>query len=170
MPIAESLLPEFDQEMATTRKLLERVPEAQAEWKPHPKSMSVGQLAIHLADLVNWVDMTVRKTEFDLAPPEGESYVSTAFESSTHLLETFDANVASAREALAGASDADLLASWTLKKGGQELFTMPRIACIRTFVVNHVIHHRGQLSVFLRLLDVPLPPIYGPTADEAFGG
>jgi uncharacterized damage-inducible protein DinB len=165
MAIAESILPELTHEAATTRAILERVPEDKADWKPHEKSMSLGQLSIHIATLLGWAVTTLRETEFDVAPPDGPTYTPPKFESTAALLEVFDAGVADARTALADSSDEDLMVMWSLKKGGVTMFSMPRVACLRTFVMNHLIHHRGQLSVYLRLQDVPLPSIYGPTAD-----
>jgi uncharacterized damage-inducible protein DinB len=166
MSIAQSLLPEFDQEMAVTRLLLERVPEAQAAWKPHPKSMGLGQLAIHLATLPSWAIPTITQSELDINPPGGPGYKTPPFTSTAGVVSTFDQSVTMAREALAGASDAALLEPWTFKNHGAVIFTMPRIAVLRSMVFNHVVHHRGQLSVYLRLHDVPLPPMYGPTADS----
>ena len=166
MSIAQSLLPEFDQEMATTRKHLERTPAAQSDWKPHPKSMSLGGLAIHLAELPSWVKSTMTATELDLNPPGGSSYVSPKFQSVPALLALFDEHVKSGRAAIAAASDKDFQVPWSLKSGGAVFFTMPRIAVLRSFVLNHLIHHRGQYTVFLRLRDVPVPQSYGPTADE----
>ena len=166
MSIAQSLLPEFDHEMATTRKVLERVPDAKSDWKPHAKSFSMGTLAQHTAELVGWGTMTMHTTELDMAPKDGEPYKTPAFASTAALLATFDTHVAEARAALAGASDADYMVGWTLKSGGQAFFTIPRIGCIRTWVLNHVIHHRAQLSVYLRLNDIPVPSMYGPSADE----
>lgn len=165
MSIAESLLPEFDQEMATTRKLLERIPEAQASWRPHPKSWTLGQLAVHLAVLPMWGTVTLRQTELDLSPPGGPGFASPQFQSSAAVLKLFDENVNEARTAIAGATDGDLLVPWTLKNGGAVVFSLPRIAVMRSFVISHTIHHRGQFTVYLRLQNVPLPPIYGPTAD-----
>ena len=164
-PIAPSLLPEFDHEMGTTRRLLVRVPEAELTWKPHDKSMSMGQLAGHLANLASWGTIILTSTAFDLATmprdrtPELPASVAA-------LLATFDGKVAAARAELAPKTDAELMAMWTLKQDGEQVFTMPRISAFRSFVLNHTIHHRGQLSVYLRLKDVPLPSIYGPTADE----
>jgi uncharacterized damage-inducible protein DinB len=166
MSIAESLLPEFDQEVATTRKHLERTPAAHADWKPHAKSMSLGGLAVHLAELLTWASMTLKHTEFDLNPPGGKSYTSPKFQSVPALLALFDENVKQARAAIAATSDKDFMVPWSLKSGGQTYFTMPRIAVVRSFVMNHLIHHRGQFSVYLRLKDVPVPQTYGPTADE----
>ncbi len=166
MTIAEALLPEFDQEMASTRRLLERTPEAHAGWKPHPKSMGLGQLAIHVATLPGWITMTLQQTEFDVHPPGGSSYKNPEFQSTKALLALFDESVKGARAALAAASDRDFMVSWTLKNNGVAAFSLPRVAVVRSFAMNHLIHHRGQYDVYLRLRDVPLPQIYGPTADE----
>ena len=162
MPLAQSLLPEFDHEMATTRTLLTCVPEAHADWKPHARSMSLGQLSSHLANVAYWGVITLQQHEFDL----GISPLSPAFESLGATLALFDARVATTRGLLVEAPDVALLVPWTLKKAGHTLFSMPRIAVFRSFVMNHMIHHRGQLSVYLRLQDVPLPAMYGPTADN----
>lgn len=166
MAIKESILPEFDHEMATTRKLLERVPEQDAAWQPHAKSMTLGRLAIHLATLPAWGTMTMAQTEFDMNPLGGQPFQNPPFETTAGALAAFDENVARTRAAIAAASDQDFMVPWSLKNGGQTIFSMPRVAVLRSFVVNHVIHHRGQLSVYLRLRDVPIPSIYGPTADE----
>ena len=165
MAIKDALLPEFDHEMATTRRLLERVPDAEFGWKPHDKSMTLGRLAAHIANLPYWGSLTLETTVFDLdsLPPDSQRQLA---ESAAALVKEFDAKVAAARAKIATATDAELLAAWTLKKGGQEMFNMPRISALRSFVMNHLIHHRGQLSVYLRLRNVPLPSIYGPTADE----
>ncbi len=165
MAIAESILPEFDHETATTRTLLERVPADKAEWKPHAKSMSLGQLAMHIANLPNWASITLERTEFDPNPPDGPRVTTPAYESGAKLLQTYDANVSAARVLLARTTDAEFMVPWALKNGGKSLFSMPRIAVFRSFILNHAVHHRGQLSVYLRLLDVPIPNIYGPTAD-----
>jgi uncharacterized damage-inducible protein DinB len=164
MSIRDALLPEFDHEMATTRRLLERVPEADLEWRPHEKSMTLGKLAGHIANLPLWCSMTLDRTKLDL-----ESIVDQRAGSPTsrdELLREFDRKVASARALLATATDPELLTPWTLMQAQQEFFTLPRISVLRSFVMNHLIHHRGQLTVYLRLKDVSLPPIYGPTADE----
>ena len=165
MAIAESLLPEFDHETATTRTLLERVPADKAEWKPHIKSMSIGQLAMHIANLPQWASITLERRDFDTNPPGGAPATSRVFESTRHLLEVYDANVSAARALLVRTTDGEFMVQWTLKNGGKNMFSMPRIAVFRSFVLNHAVHHRGQLSVYLRLLDVPIPNIYGPTAD-----
>jgi uncharacterized damage-inducible protein DinB len=160
--IAESLLPEFDREMSTTRRMLERVPEDKLAWKPHEKSMSLGDLATHVSNLPHWGAVTLTASEFDIA-----SQHVTPAASRAELLSRFDANVADTRAALVGKTDPEMTAAWTLKHGDQKLFSMPKIAVWRTFLMNHVIHHRGQLTVYLRLNDVPLPAMYGPSADEA---
>src|SRR5262245_41711720 len=165
MAIAESILPEFDHETATTRTLLERVPADKAEWKPHEKSMSLGQLAMHIANLPHWASITLERTEFDTNPPDGSRETTPAYESRAKLLQFYDANVSTARALLARTTDGEFMVQWTLKNGGKNLFGMPRVAVFRSFVLNHAVHHRGQLSVYLRLLDVPIPNIYGPTAD-----
>jgi len=160
--IADALLPEFDREMAVTRKLLERVPEDKFAWKPHPKSWSLAELSTHVATLPSWGTPTLTQTELDLGilPP------NTLVTSRADLLARFDKHVADTRAALVGKTDAELMAIWSLKNNGQKLFTMPRAAVWRSFVMNHVIHHRGQLSLYLRLNDVPVPGMYGPSADE----
>ena len=166
MPIARSLLPEFDHETRTTRTLIERIPEGRADWKPHEKSMTLGQLAGHVTGMIKWATATIKLSELDLGLPEAAQYAPPQFETTGALVEAFDANVREARGAISGVSDADLLESWTLRNGGQIILSMPRAAALRSFVMNHHIHHRGQLSVYLRLLDVPIPSIYGPSADE----
>ena len=167
MAIAESILPEYDHETATTRTLLERVPAEKAEWKPHAKSMSLGQLAMHIANLPMWASIALERKEFDTNPPGGGGAAATTrlFESASQLLELYDANVSAARALIVRTTDGEFMVQWTLKNGGKSMFSMPRVAVLRSFVLNHAVHHRGQLSVYLRLLDVPIPNIYGPTAD-----
>ncbi|HEY0873511.1 MAG TPA: DinB family protein [Vicinamibacterales bacterium] len=165
MSIAESLLPEYDHELATTRRVLERVPESEFAWKPHAKSMSLGQLAGHVANLPWWLSMTLAAPFYDLNSQDKESRLDGPA-SKDALLKEFDEKVKNARASLAKASDAEMMAPWTLRAGDNEIFTIPRVAAVRSFVMNHLIHHRGQLSVYLRLKDVPVPSIYGPTADE----
>lgn len=166
MAIRDSLLPEFDHEMAQTRLCLERLPDAAFAWGPHPKSMTLGKLANHIAEVPGWVGVTMGATEFDMAPPGAPSYVPKVAANRAEILAVFDAGVAAARPHLAAASDADFMTPWSLKKGGVALMTMPRIACIRTWVLNHLIHHRGQLTVYLRLTGASVPAVYGPSADE----
>lgn len=169
MSISQAVLPEFDQEMASTRRLLERVPEGDKDWKPHPKSYSLGDLAIHLANLVGWTIVTLKETELDLNPPGGPPWTPPRFSTTAAALTMFDDNVQGARAAIAATSDADFMVSWSLKNAGHTVLTLPRVVVLRSFVLNHLIHHRGQLSVYLRLRDVPLPSVYGPTADDTGG-
>ena len=162
MGIKDALLAEYDHEMGTTRRLLERIPDDRLTWKPHEKSMALGGLATHLANLPTWSGTILSDASFDLAtaPPNRAPLGSRA-----EILALFDASTGRAR-ALMDRSDGEYMASWSLKRGGQDMFTLPRIAAFRSFVLSHTIHHRGQLSVYLRLNDVPVPPIYGPSADE----
>jgi uncharacterized damage-inducible protein DinB len=166
MAISASLLPEFDMEMAGARKILERVPDDKFDYKPHPKSMSLRQLAVHVGFFPQWAIEVLEKSELDLAPVGGEGYKTPPINSRKELLEVFDKDLAQARKDLEKASDADLMQTWTLLAGGKTLFAMPRIAVLRSSVMNHMIHHRAQLGVYLRLNDIPLPGFYGPTADE----
>jgi uncharacterized damage-inducible protein DinB len=166
MSISASLLPEFDQEMANTRKALERVPDDKFDWKPHEKSMALGGLATHLANLPSWTVYTIKQDSLDLAPQGGEPFKTEQKNSRQEILDDFEKNVAAARAAIVGASDEELLKPWTLLKGGVTLMTLPKVAVLRSFVMNHIIHHRGQFTVYLRLNDVPVPSIYGPSADE----
>ena len=166
MRISETLLPEFDQEMASTRKILEVVPDGKNSWKPHPKSMDLGYLAVHIATLPSWATNVATQPEFNFSPPGGKKLEMPSFESSKKNLEVFDAGVREARAAIASAPDSAWTETWSLKNGEHTMFSMPRMAVYRGFFLNHLIHHRGQLSVYLRLNDVPLPSIYGPTADN----
>lgn len=167
MSLAAALLPEYDQEVAATRSVLGRVPAQRAGWKPHPRSRSLGDLSLHVADLFAWLRITLESNELDLAPPGGTPFAMPVYASPAATLAHFERHAAEGRAALAAARDADFALPWSLKAGGLTKFTMPRSACVRMFVLNHVIHHRGQLTVYLRLCDVPLPSVYGPTADEA---
>ncbi len=166
MGLNEALLPEFDHEMANTRKTLERLPEDKLGWKPHEKSGTTGWLATHLANIPTWAVSTVENSSLDLAPQGVPVGPLPPAKSRREILEAFDKNVAGARAAIAGASDAHLLKSWSLLFGGKSVFTLPRIAVLRSFVMNHSIHHRAQLGVYLRLNNVPVPALYGPSADE----
>ncbi len=165
MPLSAALLPEFDHEMSNTRRTLERVPENRFDWAPHEKSMKMGGLATHLSNLPSWASLTISSDSFDMAP-EGKPIRVPPAQSNSELLETFDKNVAAARSAIAAASDEELFKPWTLLSNGNKLLELPKIAVIRSFVMNHSIHHRAQLGVYLRLNDVPVPSIYGPSADE----
>ena len=153
-------LKEFDQEMATTRRLLERVPAEKGEWKPHEKSFALGHLAQLVAWIPGWIATTLLEPHIDLSQAGGYSFVSTDV-----LLQNFDRNVKAARAALTSVVGADLDAPWSLRHGDHVLFTQPRGEAARGHL-NHLIHHRGQLTVYVRLIDVPVPSIYGPTADE----
>jgi len=162
MSIADTLLPEFDQEMAVTRRLLERVPGEQGQWKPHVKSFALGHLAQLVSWMPGWITNTLEETSLDLGGAPGYS-----FETTQTLLAGFDENVRGARAAIAAAADEDYGATWSLIHGDKVLFSAPRAAVVRMHI-SHLVHHRGQLTVYLRLLDVPIPSIYGPTADEAW--
>jgi uncharacterized damage-inducible protein DinB len=166
MAIKDSFLPEFDHEMGTTRRLLERLPEADFAWKPHDKSFPLGHLAAHIANIPNWVGITMDGSELDTAEI-GEDGRPKPPASVAELLQRFDDNVKRARAKIDEQMDPAFFAPWTLKNSGQVMFTMPKVSVLRTFIMNHLIHHRGQLSVYMRLRDVPLPSIYGPTADES---
>ena len=163
MSVGESYLPEFDEEMKTTRRLLERVPDDKGEWKPHPKSFPLGHLAQLVAGMPGWITQMMKETSLDLSQGPGYS-----MEKTSTLLNVFDKNVKEARAALAAAKDADFDASWSLTNGGHVLMSLPRRVVVRQ-TINHLVHHRGQLSVYLRMVDVPIPSIYGPTADEKWG-
>ena len=166
MRISETLLPEFDHEMANTRKTLERIPDEKFAWKPHEKSMAMGHLGTHLANLPVWAVMTVEQDSFDMAPLDGPAPKTPEAHSMAEILQLFDANLAAAREAIAKAENEDLMKPWTLLVGGKTIFSLPRVAVLRSFVMNHTIHHRAQLGVYLRLNDIAVPSIYGPSADE----
>jgi uncharacterized damage-inducible protein DinB len=165
MALSQSLLPEFDQEMANTRKTLARVPEDKLDWRPHEKSMTMGGLATHLANLPSWAAHGINLDELDVAP-NGVPFRVEQIKSRAEALENFDRNVADARAAITGASDEHLFKPWSLLSNGRTIMTMPRVAVLRSFVMNHMIHHRAQLGVYLRLNDIPVPSVYGPTADE----
>ena len=162
MRLVDIMLGEYTQEAAQTRKVLERVPIEKGEWKPHEKSMSLSFLAGHVADLASWTPMVLTTTELNFE----SGYAQPTFTSTEELLAIFDKNVEAGKQALAAAKDEDLPVNWTLRAGEQVYFTMPRGQCIRGMCFNHVVHHRGQLTVYLRLLGVPVPGMYGPSADE----
>ena len=162
MSIAQSFLPELEQEAATTRRVLERVPGDKLDWRPHPKSMSLGQLSRHVAMTPGQIAEMAALDEMPM-PDFGPQ---PAAESADELVPALDEGVAKAKEFLSGLDDARAMGDWNVIKEGQVAMTMPRVAVIRTIMLNHWYHHRGQLSVYLRLLDVPLPSIYGPSADE----
>jgi len=168
MSIADLLVPEFDNEIAVTRRVLERVPDGdgQGEWKPHEKSFPMGHLAQLVARLPGWATMMMSMTELDIAPLDGPKFPGYSFETTATLLAELDRNAAAARAALAAGSDADFDVPWTLKKAGEVVMTQSRYQMLRSMVLNHLVHHRAQLGVYLRLVDVPVPQMYGPTADE----
>jgi uncharacterized damage-inducible protein DinB len=165
MALKDALLPEYDQEMAVTRKVLERVPLAQADWKPHAKSMSLGQLASHIVSIPAWVGGIVNASSFDMSA--GEHNAPPAYKTVPELLAAFDKNVAGTRAVIDSKSDAEMMSPWSFMMGGKVLATMPKLGVFRSVLLNHLIHHRGQCSVYLRLKDVPVPSIYGPSADES---
>ncbi len=164
MSLSSSFLGEFDHEMSNTRKVLERVPTDKLAWKPHAKSMTMGRLASHIAEMPIWVLRALGAPEYDFAVG---GTLRHDIPSTREIVEAFDKNLADAREAIAGAGDDALREKWTLRRGDRVAFTLPRIAVLRALVLNHVIHHRGQLTVYLRLNDAPVPALYGPSADES---
>jgi len=163
MSLSSSFLGELDHEMANTRRTLERVPTDKLAWQPHAKSMTLGRLASHIAEMPIWCNRVLAAAEYDFAVG---GRLRTDLPSTREILEAFDKNLAGAREAVAATGDDALREKWTLRRGDQVVFSLPRIAVLRTMVLNHVIHHRGQLTVYLRLNDVPVPGLYGPSADE----
>jgi uncharacterized damage-inducible protein DinB len=166
MSIAQSFLPEFDHEMANTRRTLERLPEDKLEYKPDPKSMSLGVLANHLAQMPGYATVTMQTESFDVAPAGGGGPKPVVATSKEEVLAEFDKNVAAGRAAIAGGSDESMMRPWSLLAGGNVVFNMPRAAVIRSMVMNHSIHHRAQLTVYYRLNGIPVPALYGPSADE----
>ena len=166
MPLKDILLPEFDMEMDNTRRTLERVPDGKFDWKPHDKSGTLGWLAGHVANIPHWAVMTMTQESLDLAPVGAARPSQPKPATQKEVLDFFDKNRAEARAALAGGNDASFAKPWALLMGGKQLFSEPRSAVLRRMVFNHIIHHRGQLTVYLRLLDVAVPGLYGPSADE----
>lgn len=165
MTISESLIPELEMEAAATRRLIERVPEDKLDWKPHEKSMPLGRLATHLAELPGWGRLTVAQDVLDIA----EGFTPTILGSVQEILDLFDKNLIDFKESLASTPDEEFMKVWTMKHKGQEVYSSPKIGVVRGVVMNHMVHHRGQLTVYLRLNDVPLPMTYGPSADETGG-
>ena len=166
MTIGQMMLGEFDQEMANTRKILERVPDDKWGWKPHEKSGTLGWLAGHVATLPGWAAMTMKTEELDIAPVSGPPLQSPKTSNRKEALAEFDKAAAESRAAIASASDQEMMKNWTLLGGGKTILAMPRVGVLRGVVMNHLIHHRAQLGVYFRLLDVPVPGLYGPSADE----
>jgi uncharacterized damage-inducible protein DinB len=168
--MTQALLQELEMEMPATRKSLERVPE-NFDWAPHPKSMTMGRLSQHLAELPDWAVKAISLDELDLAPPGAPPFQPPpAPKSRAEVVAMFDKNLAAAKAALAGATDEHMMKPWSLKMGGRTILTLPRAAVVRNFVLNHNVHHRAQLGVYLRLNDIPVPSIYGPSADEGSMG
>lgn len=163
MTFSETLLPEFEEEMKNTRKMLERVPDNKLDYQPHAKSMTIGRLATHVAELPNWAVVTLDTEVLEMDPTRKPQIAKSRAE----LLEIFDKNVAEARTKIAAAKDSDWAVMWTFKIGGKAMMSMPRAVVVRSMVMNHLVHHRAQLGVFLRLNDVAIPGMYGPSADEA---
>ena len=164
MAIIDALLPEFDREMGLTRRALERVPDGQFDFKPHPTSVTLGRLAEHLTEMPQWATMSMTQDGIDITTQRPPDYVRPATRDA--VLAQFDRHLKEGRGNLLYKTDAQFAAPWTLKAGGKEVFTMPKIAVMRNFVLNHMIHHRGQFTVYLRMLGVPVPSIYGPSGDE----
>lgn len=167
MSISAAFLPEFDHETANTRKALERIADDKLGWKPHNKSLSLGDLATHLANVPSWTALCLNRDSFDMSPPGEDPPRVEPATSVKAALDLFDKNVREGRAAIATASDEVFMNEWTLFRGGEKILSMPRVAVIRSFILNHMIHHRGQLTVYLRLNDIPVPAIYGQSADES---
>jgi DinB superfamily len=167
MPIAQSILPQFDQEMAGTRKTLERVPDDKFDWKAHPKCNTIGWVAAHLADIPSWVEITMKRDSFDVNPVGGQPYRPARPTNRQEIVAVFDKNVASAHAAIAGTPDGDFMKEWSLLAGGNPIFKMPRIAVLQSMVISHSIHHRAFLCAYLRMNDIPVPALYGPSGDES---
>lgn len=163
MTIGQMIAAELKQEAVATRKMLERVPNDKFSWQPHEKSMTLARLAGHIVEMVNWTDATLKHDELDFATA---GYKPKEYTDASEFVSDFDQNVSNALEILSTTSDEDMMQNWRLRNGEQIYFEMPKAAVMRTMVMNHIIHHRGQLAVYLRLLDVPVPSIYGPSADE----
>ena len=164
MNLIDGILGEYQHENAVTRRILERVPENHFDFRPHKKSMNLGNLSSHLAEIHTWIPDIVKQSVFVMDPATYKPYKAS---SRADLLREFDKNVAVATDAMKGMTNEQLLAPWTFQAGGQTVFTLPRIAVLGSFIIKHCVHHRAQLGVYLRLLDIPLPPSYGPTADES---
>lgn len=165
MTIADGLIQELEFEAAITRALLQRVPDSKLDWKPHDKSMPLGRLATHIAELPSWGKLTIEQDVLDMA----EGFTPIVLDSVAEIIDSFDKNTAAFKALLAQTSDEEFFKTWTMKYGGQEVFSSPKMGVVRNMVFNHIVHHRGQLTVFLRLNDVPLPMTYGPSADDSGG-
>ena len=166
MPLIDALLPEFDREMGLTRRALERVPDGQFDWRPHPTSVTLGRLAEHLTEMPMWATKTLDQSELEASTQRPPDYKPPSTRAA--VLAQFDASYRTARQLLVNKTDAEFAAPWKLKNGGKEVFTAPKATVMRNFVLNHMIHHRGQLMVYFRMLGVAVPSIYGPSGDEQF--
>jgi uncharacterized damage-inducible protein DinB len=166
MSLADLLLPEFDEEMASTRRILERIPDGKTAWQPHPRSMTLGRLATHLAEIPSWTVNSLTRDELDFAPPGGPPFQPKTLASTAEILQLFDQNVVAARKVLAAAPDAEFTKPWTFKRAGQAIWTRPKHDVFRRMGMSHLVHHRAQLGVYLRLQEVAIPGMYGPSADE----
>ena len=155
----------FDQIVAGSKAVLQAVPEDRMDWRPHEKSWTLGELATHLANLPNWTMPTLGSSEFDIAPAEGAPPRMDAFTTTEELIEALDTSSAAARAAIENSSEDDLAGPWTMLVAREPRFTLPKAIVVRTFILDHMIHHRAQLGVYLRLLDIPVPQVFGPTAD-----
>jgi uncharacterized damage-inducible protein DinB len=169
MSLAELFLPEFDEEMAATRRILERVPDGHNSWQPHAKSMTLGRLATHIAEIPGWTLVSLTKNELDIAPPGAPPYQPQTVETTAERLALFDKNAAAARQAIAVADDTEYAKPWTFKRAGQAIWTKPKHEVYRRMTMSHLVHHRAQLGVYLRLQEVAIPGMYGPSADERRG-
>jgi len=166
LAIVDLLLPEFDEEMAATRRMLERVPDGHTTWQPHPRSMTLGRLATHVAEVPSWVVRSLTQDGHDTAPPGSPPYQPLILDSTAEILQRFDHNVVEARRALAAAADAEFAKPWTFRRAGQVIWTKPKHDVFRRMGMSHMVHHRAQLGVYLRLREIAIPGMYGPSADE----
>ena len=164
MNLNQTFISEIKYEAATSRKILERIPAKKFDWKPHEKSMSFGRLAVHIPEMFDYIPLIINKPEIDFAV---EDYNAVKPETTDEMLAYFDECIGRANKALENASDETFFENWAMKDGDTVYFTMPKIQCIRAFCLNHIYHHRGQLSVYLRMNDIPVPSVYGPSADES---
>lgn len=166
MSIAKAFAAEFDHEIVGVRRHLANLQDDMLGWKPHEKSFSAGQLASHIVNILQWLRLTAEADNFDVAPPGEEPWKTPQLSSVAEILEVFDTKVPEARELLAAIPDEAMHQPWSLLRGGEPIMTMPRIACIRSMILNHMVHHRAQLGVYLRINDLPVPGVYGPSADD----
>jgi len=166
MKMIDLLLPEFDEEMAATRRMLERVPDGKSQWQPHAKSMTLGRLATHISEIPAWTVRSLTHGEFDVAPPGSPPFQPRTLATTAEVLAQFDRNVADGRRALAATPDDEFGKPWTFKRAGQTIWTRPKHEVYRRMGLSHLVHHRAQLGVFLRLQEVAIPGMYGPSADE----